>query len=91
MKVIWKYGVPDNGVITMPVGATILQVREQFENVCLWALVDPDEQQLELRRFILFGTGHPIPTGSLVYRGSAHLKGGALVLHVFELQKELLA
>jgi hypothetical protein len=90
MKFIWKYGVPDNGVINMPVGAEILQVREQFENVCLWALVEPGAP-LEQRRFIMFGTGHPIPTGALVYRGSAHLKGGALVLHVFELQKELLA
>jgi hypothetical protein len=92
MKVIWKYEVPDNGVVHMPFGAEILQLHPQggpvHETVCLWALVDPDEQQLVMRRFILFGTGHPIPTGPLVYRGTAHLRAGTLVLHVFELLKE---
>jgi hypothetical protein len=92
MKVVWKFTVPDNGIITMPLGAEILQVHAQGgplnEDVCLWALVDLDEQQLVMRRFMVIGTGHPIPSDMLVYRGTAHLRAGTLVLHVFELVKE---
>jgi len=88
MKAVWKFEIPRDGVIVMPFGAEVLQVREQIENVCLWALVDPDERQMETRRFILFGTGHPIPSAPMKYHGTAHLKGGMLVMHVFELVKE---
>jgi hypothetical protein len=92
MKVIWKYEVPDNGVLYMPVGAEILCVHPQggpvHETVCLWALVDPDIFTQEARRFVVIGTGHPIPNDGLVYRGTAHLRAGTLVLHVFELVKE---
>jgi len=66
MKTIWKYevAVRDELRIEMPSGARILHVEEQPGNggtgVCMWALVD-SKNPMEMRKFIIFGTGHDIP------------------------------
>lgn len=89
MKQVWKYQLAPVVTFDMPVGAQILKVHEEGEEICLWALVDPDADT-EPRTFLGFGTGHNIPEShegpglSLQYVGSAFPAGGALVFHVFE-------
>lgn len=81
---IWKFVLAPQCSLSMPVGAQVLSVREQGDSICLWALVDPSAP-LEMRRFIVFGTGHPLPADEpLTYLGTAHLEQGKLVFHVFE-------
>lgn len=80
---IWKYVLQPEIELSMPVGAQVLSVREQGEEICLWALVTPDAPK-ETRRFVSFGTGHDVPAVPLQFHGTAHLQGGSLVFHVFE-------
>lgn len=82
-KQIWKYTLKPRVELQMPKGAEVLTVREQSEDICLWALVDPAAEK-ETRQFHSFGTGHKVDDLPMKYVGSAHLQGGALVFHVFE-------
>ena len=88
-KSVWKWVLTENDLSTvaMPVGAEILSVHEQMGNVCLWALVDLDEDRRRERTFRIAGTGHVIANcKKLDYIGSVHFMGGSLVFHVFEVR-----
>lgn len=85
---IYKYPfeVQDNVEIKMPMGASILTVQVQDNNPYIWAIVWPDHP-LELRRFRLFGTGHPIDMELKQlnkYIGTFQLLDGRFVGHLFE-------
>lgn len=81
---IWKYVLQPEISIEMPKGAQVLSVREQGDDICLWALVDPSAE-METRSFVGFGTGHVIPNAeALRFVDTAHLNQGRLVFHVFE-------
>lgn len=90
-KQIWKFillpGHRNFAKVEMPEGAEILTVQVQNANICLWALVTP-ENSLKSRNIEVFGTGHDIPfDGISIYRryiGSVQLESGLLVFHVFE-------
>jgi len=87
MKAIWKYPlIPPtyNCRVEMPIGSTIVDVREQNDQVNMWAEVDTDAADMEIRTFAVFGTGHILPNRGLKYVGTAHLFHGELVMHVFE-------
>ena len=66
------------------VGADVLSVHEQREQVCLWALVDPEEKKTEQRMFHIAGTGFDIKDNSLRFIGAVHLYSSSLVFHIFE-------
>jgi hypothetical protein len=84
MKSVWKYTLDhDDITAVMPKGAEILSVMAQGDDVCMWALVDPNAEK-ERRRFLTFGTGHPIPEGRMKSLGSVSLHGGRLIVHAFE-------
>lgn len=87
IKKIFKYPIPvaDAFEISLPENAQILTVQAQFEDACLWALVDP-EARTEIRILRIFGTGHPVdgPINNLKYISTFQLNGGQLVFHVFE-------
>lgn len=83
MKTIWKFTLQPQCELEMPKGAQILSVREQGEDICLWALVDPAAEKVT-RKFCGFGTGHDVPDGDMRFVGTAHLYGGSMVFHVFE-------
>lgn len=86
---IWKYVLQPNIDIEMPVGAQILSVREQGNDICMWTLVSPDAPK-EKRIFMVFGTGHDVPPVQMKFLGTAHLQSGGLVFHVFELEQSSL-
>jgi hypothetical protein len=83
MKTIFKYKLETTGIqtISMPIGAGIVHTALQGENICIWAIVN-DGNDLEMRIFHIFGTGHPITGGDLKYISTVHV--GALVFHIFE-------
>lgn len=86
-KTIYKYvlKVTDHQEVTLPVGATILSVQVQREAVCLWAMVDPEEEMGKDHTIEIYRTGHPVehPEG-LHFIGTVQLLDGRLVFHVFE-------
>ncbi len=86
-KTIWKYVlIPEKLTISIPEGATILTAREQKDEICVWAEVDPGNV-LEVRTFEIFGAGHHIHVGMGVdrkYIGTASLYGGDLIFHIYE-------
>jgi len=85
MKTIWKFKL--ESAIEMPLGSQILSAREQGDEICIWALVDPLAEK-EQREFTVYGTGHDVPDAAMKFLGTAHLYGGNMVFHVFELLSE---
>lgn len=85
MKTVWKYPIPvmDLPTIRLPIGAQILTVAAQHDNLYLWALVDPEAQTGEVQLRVL-GTGHQC-TNPGRYIGTAHMMDGLLVWHVFQI------
>jgi len=87
LSVIWKFpmAIQDDVDIAMPVGAEILTFQVQDKTPTIWAAVDPN-QPLELRCFLIVGTGHPMTNtyiGLLEYIGTIQGEMG-LVWHLFE-------
>ena len=88
MKTIHKYELPVQGaLIEMPLGAVVLDCQAQNEMLQLWAVVDVDTDHnafvSELRRFEVFGTGHPIAV-ERAYRHIGTVQVHTFVWHVFE-------
>lgn len=88
MQSIYKYPLSfiDTQEIELPTGAQVLTVQVQRDNLQLWALVDPEIETVEKRKFIVIGTGNPINDliNTVVYISTIQIYGGALVFHVFE-------
>jgi hypothetical protein len=83
MKTIWKYQLaPARPQITTPRNSQVITAAAQGDEICVWATVDTERPHDEIHRFSIFGTGHPIPDGQRIFRGTAFL--GPLVFHVFE-------
>lgn len=63
MLTVWKYDVPDEQAFTLnlPVGAVIRHAGTLADVRYLWVEVDNLEQETRPRRFVIVGTGHPIP------------------------------
>jgi len=91
---IWKYILKPTCEIEMPTGAQILSVHAQpnkappfkldGEEICIWAKVEPANPK-ETRKFVVFGTGHPVPCElHMQFLGTALLHGGLFTYHVFE-------
>jgi len=88
-KAVYKYVLDyktDYPVVNLPYGSKILYAREQYEHICVWALVDTHQTLSYSQRFRVAGTGHPIDEENLEYIWSAHLDSGAFIVHVFLLQ-----
>lgn len=86
MKRVYKYKlrIEDLQTIKLPSFAQILTVQLQKTNLCLWALVDPDETGEDLRTIEIRGTGHNMPETERKYLGTFQMMAGDLVFHVFE-------
>ena len=84
---IWKAVLPWEAepAIEVPQGADLLCAREQNEEICVWFRCDP-KMVKEKRTLIVCGTGHPTAPHAAAarYLGTASLRGGKLMFHVFE-------
>jgi hypothetical protein len=87
METIYKYQFSESPGhterIEMPKLAKILTVQEQNGFICIWAIVNPEDER-ELRKFIALGTGWNFPTlENFIYISTVQESG--LVWHVFEI------
>lgn len=82
---IFKYVLDpaDMQEIQMPVDSQILSVSVQFDQICIWALVQPNEIKTARRIYVC-------PTGSeadglqrMKFLGTVLMHGGNLVFHIF--------
>jgi hypothetical protein len=80
---IFKYVLDlDKCTIHIPAPALILSVGLQGDKIVVWVKVDPTEKEVE-RKFVIVGTGHPLPEDSrLEFVGTVQYLYG-LVYHVF--------
>ena len=85
MRTIFKYTLDADRTVevAMPIGSKIIHVHGQNDEVCIWAVVDPDAT-MEVRKFSVYGTGHPMNEEPEQYVGSVHIHGDELVFHIFE-------
>lgn len=89
-QAIWKFELPEpDAKVEMPEGAVALSVGVEGlpQRLVLWALVDP-EADTEMRRFAVYGTGHPVPpeVEAAAFIGTTIMEGrGRLVWHVFDI------
>lgn len=85
-RTIWKFTLAptDEQTIDIPSGARLIAAREQGDDVCVWAEVDPGAPT-DPRTFRVAGTGHPLPDRPMTHVGTAMPHGGDLVFHVYEL------
>lgn len=88
MKAVYKYVLSQYPVedgnyikVRMPYGAKFLTVQEQRNELCVWALVDPNEPEVT-RIFEVIGTGWVFENADVTeYLGT--VQKGPLVWHVF--------
>lgn len=85
MKEIWKFEIPIEGnfELSMPLGSEIIAFQTQYENPCIWAIVNPSSK-LVLRTFSIKGTGHQFEDPGK-YIGTIQQINGTLVWHLFEI------
>ena len=88
---IWKYDVGTEHrsssifSLEMPEGARVLTMQMQSGSPQLWVLVDPKAER-ELRQFVTYGTGRPIPSAEdLTYISTVQGYNSSFVFHLFEI------
>lgn len=86
-KQVWKYKLsPDKTTYDIPKNAKILCAMNQYNELCIWAEVNP-EAETEERVIEVFGTGHTISYDigtERKYISSVSLDGGLFIFHVYE-------
>jgi len=70
----------DAQTIPLPAGARILHVALQRDQICLWALVDPDAEVAPVKAWII-GTGHRVVADEWRHAGTVQI--GDFMWHVF--------
>jgi hypothetical protein len=89
--VVWKYQLSyreGRQDIDMPLGAKILSVQPQYDGICIWALVNPDQTEMDTVRFNKVYTGAPVPRNVGEYVATCQVQRGEnrswlTVVHVF--------
>ncbi len=86
MAAIWKakLELTDEQDIAVPEGAELLSAREQFDDVCIWFKCNP-QNPMTRKRIRIAGEGHHIPDDGHRFLGTAKLRGGSLMFHIFEI------
>lgn len=84
---VYKYPVKMTNYfeVEMPKDAEILKVDVQHGQPFMWALVDPENEEMERIRFRRAGTGNDIKEDDIIYRGTFFVDGGKFVYHLFEI------
>jgi hypothetical protein len=87
VKKIFKYVLqPDQHELELPLGTLILSVAEQFDQVVMYAMVNPEMDFKKRIGICIVGTGHEVPSlvaESWAFKGTVKLMGGALMFHIF--------
>ena len=86
MKTVWKFKVTDtHSIISIPKDAEILEAKLQGEDICIWAIVN-DENEKVNRRVNVIGTGWEVVGDFGKYISTVQIPSsmGELVFHVFD-------
>lgn len=89
MKKIFKYElkVTDTQVLELPYEHRILTVQNQNGNLCLWAVVDPEDTDTANRTIRIFGTGNDASDLEYYFGGDMEyistVQMNSLVWHIF--------
>ena len=85
---IFKYPleVTDTQKLALPAHSEILTVQNQNEQICIWAFVNEEYPQTDVRKIRIIGTGNPVPKEDTFFKyiGTVQMMEGKLVWHVFE-------
>jgi hypothetical protein len=86
MKTIYKYPLEtiDHQKVEMPKGSEILTVQIQNGVPMLWALVDDEILEVEIKLIDTHGTGHNVTDAPKKYISTYQMLQGRLIFHVFE-------
>lgn len=83
MRTVYKYPIR-RGKIVLPQTAQIVKVGIDYNNEeCIWAIVDPTEQETNERCFVIAATGELWDENQVKYIGT-YFDGGC-VWHVLEI------
>ena len=87
---VWKFplSVADVQNVRMPKNSEVLSVAVQADQLCIWALVELDQEAEEIHTIATLGTGHTrtdLSGSDVGFIGTVLLAGGSLVFHVFDL------
>jgi hypothetical protein len=82
---VLKYQLPpdDEFELELPIETKILYVTVQRDIPCMWCEVD-DRLPNEVRSFVVYGTGQPIPEMNLKYIATYTTHNVTYVFHLFE-------
>ena len=84
--IIYKYALPrtHRSTISMPEGAEILHVDNQFDEPFIWAMVDPNRPPVD-RKFLFIGTGAEFYETNVKHISTFLVRGDSYVFHIFEI------
>lgn len=86
MLTVYKYPISRNDTVTalsLPIGAEILKVDVQENDIFLWAKVNTEADK-EIRIIEVFGTGHSMPDCERIFLNTFFSQNGMYVFHAFE-------
>lgn len=86
MQTIYKYTLQITGkqIVPMPYNSEIIAVKNQDGNLCLWAIVETDNEVRPTYEIEIFGTGHPIDKNIFREFIDTCVMPNGLVWHVFK-------
>ena len=80
----YKIDITDKQILTLPKGAKILSVINQFNVACIYAMVDTETTETEKYSLQCYGTGHPIRhDDSYKFLGTVAMLDGNFIYHLF--------
>jgi len=87
MKQIWKYKLDYKDAIQqieVPAYSEFLCIQQQLGTVCLWYLVEPNNEPV-VKNIEICMTGSDMADSNRMYLGTCQIHDGFIVAHYFEL------
>lgn len=86
MKTIYKYNleITDRQIVKMPYNSEIISVKNQGNSLCLWAMVETNNEVRPTYEIEIFGTGNPIEKDVFREFIDTCVMPNGLVWHVFK-------
>lgn len=88
MQIVYKYilKADEQQYLELPLYSQILSTANQGDDIVLYALVNPEQKEIQRHRIEVYGTGHSINDANLAdlkFLGTVLMYNGELVFHVF--------
>ena len=87
MYSVWKFllQADHSQKLEFPLGSKVLSVESQGDDIVIYALVNTEQTEKEIKEIRTYGTGHDIPNDIIEFNflGTAKLYNDSMVFHVF--------